>query len=40
MRALALLALAGSLACSGCARPQIADPTPVFASQSYLERMS
>jgi len=39
MRALGLLALAGSLACSGCAKPQIADPTPVFASQSDLERM-
>jgi hypothetical protein len=39
MRALGLLALASSLVCWGCAKPQTADPTPVFADQRDLERM-
>jgi colicin import membrane protein len=39
MRVLGLLALAGILACAGCGKPQLADPTPVLASQSDLDRM-
>ncbi len=39
MRSPGLLALAGLLACSACAPAQVADPSPVFASQSDLARI-
>jgi hypothetical protein len=37
--ALGLMVLAGCAIGAGCAKPQIADPTPVLASQSDLARV-